>query len=101
MNAEQKRFIESIIKVNANKTESSLTDELKEMYRVSIRNGMRKEFLEMCDRNADAQKTIDDKVFLELGSNMFAVADLLGKYVEFSHWLEKMIGRPLGVNKLC
>lgn len=99
MNAEQKRFIESIIKVNADKTESNLTDELKEMYRVSIRNGMRKEFLEMCDRNADVQKAIDDKVFLELGDNMFAVADLLGQYVEFSHWLEKMIGRPLGVKE--
>ena len=101
MNAEQKRFIESIIKVNADKTESNLTDELKQMYRVSIKTGVRKEFLAMCDRNADAQKTIDDKVFLELGRSMFAVADLLGQYVEFSHWLEKMIGRPLGVKKLC
>lgn len=101
MNAEQKRFIESLIKINSDKTESSLTDELKEMYRVSIKTGMRKEFLAMCDRNADAQKTIDDKVFLGLGSSMFAVADLLGQYVEFSHWLEKMIGRPLGVKTLC
>lgn len=101
MNVEQKRFIESIIRVNADKTESNLTDELKEMYRVSIKTGMRKEFLSMCDRNADAQKTIDHKVFIEFGSNMFAVAELLGQYVEFSHWLEKMIGRPLGVKKLC
>ena len=101
MNAEQKRFIESIIKVNADKTESNLTDELKQMYRVSIKTGVRKEFLAMCDRNADAQKTIDDKVFLELGSNMFAVGDLLVQYVTFSHWLEKMIGRPLGVKKPC
>lgn len=100
MNAEQKRFIESIIKVNADKTESNLTDELKEMYRVSIKDGIRKEFLAMCDRNADAQKSIDDKVFLELGRSMFAVADLLGQYVEFSHWLEKMIGRPLGVKRI-
>ena len=101
MNAEQKRFIESIIKVNSDKTESNLADELKEMYRVSIKTGMRKEFLAMCDRNADVQKTIDDKVFLELGTGMFALADLLGQYVEFSHWLEKMIGRPLGVKRLC
>lgn len=101
MNVEQKRFIESLIKISSDKTEINLTDELKEMYRVSIKTGMRKEFLSMCDRNSDAQKTIDDKVFLELGRSMFAVADLLGQYVEFSHWLEKMIGRPLGVKKLC
>lgn len=101
MNAEQKRFIESIIKINTDKTESNLADELKEMYRVSIKAGMRKEFLSMCDRNADAQKTIDDNVFLELGSNMFALTDLLGQYTEFNHWLEKMIGRPIGVKKLC
>lgn len=101
MNAEQKRFIESIIKVNADKTESNLTDELKEMYRVSIKTGMRKEFLAMCDRNADAQKTIDDKVFLEFGNSMFALVELLGQYVKFSHWLEKMIGRPLGVKRIC
>ena len=100
MNAEQKRFIESIIKINSDKTESNLIDELKEMYRVSIKTGMRKEFLAMCDRNADAQKTIDDKVFLELGSSMFALAELLGQYVVFSHWLEKMIGRTLGVKGL-
>lgn len=101
MNAEQKRFIESLIKVNADKTESNLTDELKEMYRVSIKTGMRKEFLAMCDRNADAQKTIDDKTFIGFGGNMFALAELLGQYVAFNHWLEKMIGRPLGVRKLC
>lgn len=101
MNAEQKRFIKSIIKVNSEKTEINLTDELKEMYRVSIKTGMRKEFLAMCDRNADAQKAIDDKVFLEFENKMFALADLLGQYVEFSHWLEKMIGRPLGVKRLC
>lgn len=92
MNKEQLAFIARLVEVNKGKTEVSLSEEFKEMYRWSIRNGVRKKFIDQVKKNAAIVETIDDKTFLAAGTSMFTLAELLGEYIAFQHWLEKMTG---------
>lgn len=92
MTKDQLQFINQIVNVNQNKIQSTLTDELKEMYRNSIKYGKRKEFMDQVKKNAIVVKSIDDKTFLSAGDKMFALAELLGEYVSFQHWIGRMTG---------
>ena len=92
MNEEQLAFIARLVEVNKGKIEVSLSEELKGMYRFSIRNGVRKKFIDQVKNNAAIIETIDDKTFLVAGTSMFTLAELLGEYIAFQQWLEKMTG---------
>lgn len=92
MTKDQLQFINQIAKVNKDKTNKTLLEELKGMYRYSIKSGQRKAFIDQVKKNAIVVGSIDDKTFLAAGSSMFALAALIGEYVEFQHWISKMTG---------
>lgn len=92
MTKDQLQFINQIVKVNKDKVAKTLSEELKGMYRYSIKSGQRKQFVDQVRKNSLVVKTIDDKTFLSAGSSMFALAELLGEYLEFQHWINKMTG---------
>lgn len=94
MNKQQIDLVTSLVKISENKTKDSLLEELKEMYRYSIKMGKRKEFIEKVKSHADVmgQKSITE-IFSELGEKMFSFANILAGYVDFIKWLEKMTGQ--------
>lgn len=104
MTNEELFFIKQILKMNQNKVCDSFLEDLKETYRYSIKSGMRGTFVNKAKENAEIINNMNyEELFKSVGSNMFTLAEVLGEYVEFQHWLSRMIGEPLVKNdiKFC
>lgn len=92
MTKDQLQFINQIVKVNKDKTNKTLLEELKGMYRYSIKSGQRKAFMDQVKKNAIVVRSIDDKTFLSAGRSMFALADPVLKLHVFANQRSKMTG---------
>lgn len=96
LSPEDIKNVESLIKIYAEDTEN-LTDNLKQMYRDSIKSNTRKDFITTCFNTYALFKDTEKMqiLFKQMGKGMFSFANMLPSYKNFMEWLSTNTGKPL------
>lgn len=96
LSPEDIKNVESLIKIYAEDTEN-LTENLKQMYRDSIKSKTRKDFITTCFNTYALFKDQEKMqiLFKQMGKSMFAFANMLPSYKNFMEWLSTNTGKPL------
>lgn len=96
MRKEDAELISRIVKMYSNKDQDRFSEHLKDLYRWSIRNGGRSDFVNQVKRDNEVLRTMNyESVFSDAGDSMFSLSSVLAEYTIFQKWLGKMIGCPL------